>query len=48
MARKRFSDEDILKVWRQVELDLASGNDIKTSCWSAGISDAPYDNWRKR
>ena len=30
MARKRFSDEDILKVFRQVEIDLASGNDIKT------------------
>lgn len=48
MARKRFSDEDILKVLRQVEIDLASGNDIKTACRSAGISDATYYNWRKR
>ena len=48
MARKRFSDEDILKVLRQIEIDLASGNDIKTACRSAGISDATYYNWRKR
>ena len=48
MARKRFSDEDILKVLRQIELDLASGTDIKTACRSAGISDATYYNWRKR
>lgn len=48
MARKRFSDEDILKVLRQIELDLATGNDIKTACRSAGISDATYYNWRKR
>ena len=48
MARKRFSDEDILKVLRQVELDLASGSDIKTACRSAGISDATYYSWRKR
>ena len=44
MARKRssalrlHSDEDILKVLRQIEIDLASGNDIKTACRSAGIS----------
>lgn len=48
MARKRFSDEDILKVLRQVEVDLSSGNDIKTACRRAGISDATYYNWRKR
>ena len=48
MARKRFSDEDILKVLRQVEVDLSSGNDIKTACRNAGISDATYYNWRKR
>ena len=48
MARKRFSDEDVLKVLRQIELDLASGNDIKTACRSAGISDATYYTWRRR
>ena len=48
MARKRFSDEDILNLLRQIELSLASGSDVATACRSAGISDATYYNWRKR
>ena len=48
MARKRHSDEDILKLLREIELALASGNDVATACRSVGISDATYYNWRKR
>jgi putative transposase len=48
MARKRFSDEDILNLLRQIELSLASGSDVATACQSAGVSDATYYNWRKR
>lgn len=48
MARKRFSDEDILNLLRQIELSLASGSDVATACRSAGVSDATYYNWRKR
>ena len=48
MARKRFSDEDILKVLRQIEVDLASGTDIQSACRSAGVSPATYYSWRKR
>lgn len=48
MARKRHSDEDILKLLREIELGLASGKDVATACRSAGISDATYYNWRKR
>ena len=48
MARKRFSDEDILNLLRQIELSLASGSDVATACRSAGASDATYYNWRKR
>ena len=48
MARKRYSDEDILKLPREIELNLASGNDVVTACRSVGISDATYYNWRKR
>ena len=48
MARKRFSDEDILKLLRQIELSLASGSDVAAACRSAGVSDATYYNWRKR
>lgn len=48
MARKRFSDEDILNLLRQIELSLASGSDVQSACRSAGISDATYYTWRKR
>mgnify|MGYP001818932498 CR=1 FL=1 len=42
MARKRHSDEDILKLLREIELHLAGGADVATACRSAGISDATY------
>ena len=38
MARKRYSDEDCLKIFRQVELDLSAGGDVAQACWTAGIS----------
>ena len=48
MARKRYSDEDILRLLREMEVHLASGVDVTTACRSVGISDATYYNWRKR
>ena len=42
MARKRHTDEDCLKILRQVELELAGGADVVKACRSAGISDATY------
>ena len=48
MARKRFSDEDILNLLRQIELALSSGSDVQSACRAVGISDATYYSWRKR
>ena len=48
MARKRYSDEDILKFLREIELHLADGADVATACRAAGVSDATYYNWRKK
>ena len=48
MARKRHSDEDILKLLREIEVRLASGNDVTTACRASGISDATYYTWRKK
>ena len=48
MARKRYLDEGILKLLREIELNLAAGSDVATACRSVGISDATYYNWRKR
>lgn len=48
MARKRYSDEDVLRLLREIELNLASGSDVASACRSVGVSDATYYNWRKR
>ena len=48
MARKRHSDEDVLKLLREIEVKLASGSYVPSACRSVGISDATYYNWRKR
>ena len=48
MARKRHSDEDVLKLLRQIEPKLTAGDDVASACPSVGISDATYYNWRKR
>jgi putative transposase len=48
VARKRYSDEDVLNLLRQIELSLASGSSVAMACRSAGVSDATYYNWRKK
>ena len=48
MARKRYSDEDILKLLREIELKLAEGGDVQSACRAVGVSDATYYNWRRR
>jgi putative transposase len=48
MARKRYSDEDILKLLREIEVKLSTGSDVPSACRGVGISDATYYNWRKR
>ena len=47
MTRKRFSEEDILNILRQIELDLAAGGTVEAAIRTAGISDATYYKWRK-
>lgn len=48
MARKRYSDEDVLKLLREIEVKFSGGSDSQSACRSVGISDATYYNWRKR
>ncbi|WP_299211275.1 transposase [uncultured Tateyamaria sp.] len=48
MARKRHSDEDVLKLLREIELKLSGGSDAASACRNVGISDATYYNWRRR
>lgn len=48
MARKRYSDEDILKLLREIELKLAGGSDVQSACRALGVSEASYFSWRRR
>ena len=48
MARKRHSDEAVLKLLREIELKLTAGDDVASACRSVGISDATYYNWLRR
>lgn len=42
MARKRHSDEEALKILREIEVHLHDGSDVVSACRKAGISDKTY------
>ena len=48
MAWKRYNEEDILRLLREIEGHLHEGMDVVSACRTAGISDKTYYGWRKR
>ena len=48
MARKRYSDEDALKILREIDVHLHDDLDVVSACRKAGISDETYYYWRKK
>lgn len=48
MARKRYSDEDILLLLYKTELSLASGSEVAIAYRTAGVIDATYFTWSKQ
>ena len=42
MTRKRHTDEDALKLLREIEVHLAPGDDVSRVCRKTEISDATY------
>ena len=46
MARKRYSDEDVLKLLGEIDVYLHDGLDVLSVCRKAGISDKSYYYWR--
>lgn len=44
MARKRYSDEDALKLLREIDVHLHDGLDVVSSCRKAGVSDKTYSS----
>ncbi len=51
MTRKRYSDQDILKLLHAIELHLAGGSDVTTACpWAASFAEAirTYGEYRRQ
>ncbi|MEP0521123.1 MAG: transposase [Hyphomicrobiales bacterium] len=48
MARKRYSDENALKILREIDIHLHNALDVVSACRKAGISDKTYCYWRKK
>ena len=48
MARKRYNEEDILRLLREIEVHLHGGMDVVIARRTEGISDKTYYGWRKR
>ena len=48
MARKRYSDEDALKILPEIDFHLHDGLDVVSACFKAGISNKTYYYWRKK
>ena len=48
MARKRYKEQDSLRLLRKIEVHLHGGMDIINACGTAGLSDKTYYGWRKR
>jgi putative transposase len=48
MARKRYSDEDMLKLLREINVYLHDGLDVVSACRKASISDKIYYHWSKK
>ena len=48
MVRKRYSDEDALKILREIDVHLHDELDVVSACRKVGISDKTYYYWRKK
>lgn len=48
MAKKRYSDENALKILREIDFHLHDGLDVVSPCRKARISDKTYYFWRKK
>ena len=48
MARKRYGEDDILRLIREVEVHCNSGMDVVSACRAAGVSDKTYYGWRRK
>ena len=47
MARKRFSAEQIIRMLREAEVELAKGQSVGVVCKKLGVTTNTYYRWRK-
>ena len=47
MARKRYGEDDILRLIRGIEVHCSSGMVVVSACRAAGVSDKTYNGWRR-
>jgi len=47
MARKRFSAEQIIRMLREAEVELAKGQSVGAVCKKLGVTTNTYYRWRK-
>ena len=47
-ARKRYGEDDILRLIRGIEVHCSSGMDVVSACRAAGVSDKTYNGWRRK
>ena len=48
MARKRYKEEDIFRILREIEVHLNSGMDVVSACGQGGVSDKTNYVWRRK
>lgn len=47
MARKRYSAEQIIRMLREAEVELAKGQSVGLVCKKLGVTGNTYYRWRK-
>ncbi len=47
MARKRYSAEQIIRMLREAEVELAKGQSVAVVCKKIGVTANTYYRWRK-
>ena len=47
MARKRYSAEQIIRMLREAEVELAKGQNVDAVCKKIGVTSNTYYRWRK-
>ena len=48
MARKRNSNEDIMKLLREIQVHFYSGMDVQSAYRAVGVSNPTYYDWFKK